>query len=286
MLGFEIIEKAGLVVKHMLGVVLLCWRRMARAGLISGGVGFVLVETVGALAQKHFPTPVLTTVVAFFFAIALAYSVMLTVLIDELIIGSIELIRVLEGDLLGGARALAIATERRAGDAGSGIMRWLGHPVAPSPTPAPSPILAPAYAEPTETQADIEATDEFTSTLPRPRVNARPVSAGQLPRISWAMEQLEQQEAQERLEQQEAQEPQEPQEPQVPEYAVPVPDSRSETTAADEPISRPISQPVVEGQRSIWSRISKTLVGEVHPPVDVLEDSVAESRGHDDLSLG
>ncbi len=189
MLGFEIIEKAGLVVKHMLGVVLLCWRRMARAGLISWGVGFILVEIVGALTQKHFPTPVLTTVVAVFFAFALAYSVMVTVLIDELIIGSIDMLRVLEGDLQGGARALAVATERRAGDAGSGIMRWLGHPSARTPEPAPR------YMEQTETQADIEATDEFTSTLPRPRVNARPVSAGQLPRIGWAMEQLDRQEA-------------------------------------------------------------------------------------------
>ena len=132
MFGYEIVEtlqKAGLILKHMLGVVLLAWRRMARAGVISWGVGFILVELVGSLIARQFTGPglVFTSVVALIFASIVAYSVMLTVLIEELFLGAITTVRVLEGDVEGGARALAIASERKAGDAGSGIMRWLGH---------------------------------------------------------------------------------------------------------------------------------------------------------------
>jgi len=290
-LGFEIIEKAGLVVKHMLGVVLLCWRRMVRAGLVSWGVGFILIEVVGAIAQKHFWAPVLTTVVALIFAFVLAYSVMVTVLIDELIIGSINMIRVIEGDLQGGVKALAIATERRAGDAGSGIMRWLGHPAAASSTSVPVPV------EQTETQADIDATDEFTSTLPRPRVNARPVAADQLPRIGWAMEQLERQDQQAAapILRSEVDPPEELRETtwHAERGAVPTaePVGISSTPLATTPsprTTRPLatSQPLVEGERSIWSRISKTLVGNVHPPLADFPDPTEESTTGDDPPLG
>lgn len=44
-----------------------------------------------------------------------------------------------------------------------------------------------------ETLAEIAATDEFITTAPRPKVNARPVPANQLPRIEWTYEQLERQ---------------------------------------------------------------------------------------------
>lgn len=45
-----------------------------------------------------------------------------------------------------------------------------------------------------ETLTDIAATEEFMNTAPRPKVNARPVPADQLPRIEWAYEKLERQE--------------------------------------------------------------------------------------------
>jgi hypothetical protein len=256
--GYEIIEilqKAGLILKHMLGVVLLAWRRMARAGLISWGASFILVELAGAVMARQITSMgvALTSVVALIFASVVAYGVMLTVLIEELLLGAIASVKVLEGDVKSGARALAVASERRAGEAGGGIMRWLGHPrsdrgakVAPS-----------SGTEVSETQADIDATDEFTSTMPRPRVNARPVSADQLPRIGWAMDQIDHVEAPSRADP-------EPVDAPMPSAAL------GAAPAGPSPvITRPLatSQPLAEGDHNIWSRISKTLVGTVHPPL-------------------
>jgi hypothetical protein len=279
-LGIEIIEKAGLAAKHALGVLLLCWRRMARAGLVSGVAGFILVETVSSLLQQKFPGLDLSTVVAMVFALVVAYAVALTVFIDELFIGAIDLLKTLEGDVGAGARAIAIAGERRVGEAGSGIMRWLGvRPYRPhGETVVMSPALeglvfadidTPYSAEDQlkQTQADIEATDEFLSTAPRPRVNARPVQAGQLPRISWAMDKLEQ-------------------EDEAPPLPVPPPPEGPLATAprATAPrVTRPITRPLpiqedqahLDPPRGVWSRISKTLVGNVHPPVDDGEEAAA-----------
>jgi hypothetical protein len=270
--GYEIVEilkKAGLILKHMLGVVLLAWRRMARAGLISWAVGFILVEIAGYLIEHQFTRTglVLTSVVALIFASVVAYSVMLTVLIEEMFLGAIATVRVLEGDIEGGARALAVASERRAGEVGSGIMRWLGH----STGNRGERFAATAYAPSSETQADIDATDEFSSTMPRPAVNARPVSADQLPRIGWAMEQVEQ------VGHVEAPTSTDPQANDIPVPAV----ARGSAGADPSPaITRPLasSQPLAEGERSIWSRISKTLVGNVHPPL-VDEQAVDSGAG-------
>jgi hypothetical protein len=274
----QILQKAGLILKHMLGVVLLAWRRMARAGLISWGVGFILVELIGSLIAHQFSGPVLalTSVVALIFASMVAYSVMLTVLIEELFLGAINTVRVLEGDIEGGARALAVASERKAGEAGSGIMRWLGHATSNREAKAGTVTYAPI----SETQADIEATDEFTSTMPRPRVNARPVSAGQLPRIGWALEQLEPVEHVEAPTIADA---------HVDDAALPAAPQGSATADPSPAITRPLatSQPLAEGERSIWSRISKTLVGNVHPPlVDEQEiDSAAGASAEEDSTV-
>src|SRR5215472_8806820 len=238
---------------------------MSRAALITFGVAFVLVEVVGSSLLGHFPAPALTHAVALIFALVAAYAVALTVFIDELFIGSIDLIRVLEGDTAAGARALALATERRVGEAGSGVMRWLGvqprasvesvihwHPAegseAADAADAQYEIASSAEDQWKQTQADIDATDTFLSTAPRPRVNARPVQATQLPRIEWAVEK---------------------QEPKS--STVPPAESRLTAARVTRPITRPLSldeQPEPDGSRGIWSRISKTLVGNVHPPVD------------------
>jgi hypothetical protein len=276
--GYEIVEilqKAGLVLKHMLGVALIAWRRMVRAGLISWGIGFILVEIVGALTAHPFSGSglAITSVVAVIFACVVAYSVMLTVLIDEIIIGAITTVKVVEGDVRAGARALAVATERKAGEAGSGIMRWLGHPSADRGEQVAS------YSQARETQDAIDATDEFSSTMPRPRVHARPVSADQLPRITWAMEQVEP------VEHAEAPANSAP----LPENdtslpASPVASTRADTSPA--PVTRPLStsQPLAEGERSIWSRISKTLVGNVHPPLadeQAIDSTAGAGTGED-----
>jgi hypothetical protein len=300
-LGFQIIEKAGMVLKHALGVLLLCWRRMARAGLVSGVVGFILVEIVGSLVQQKLPGLDLTTVVAMVFALVVAYAVALTVFIDELFIGAIDMLRVLEGDAGAGARAIAIAGERRVGEAGSGIMRWLGvQPSRPIETVVTNPPEGLVFADldasysaedqRKETQADIEATDEFLSTAPRPRVNARPVQAAQLPRISWAMEQMEQRE-------QATLTPVRDWPQALPVDPVAPVSAATETAATELPpiiprVTRPITRPLplqddeeqspVDPPRGIWSRISKTLVGNVHPPVDNGEEAAAEVAGSEE----
>jgi hypothetical protein len=251
---------------------------MSRAALITFGVAFVLVEVVGSVLLGHFPAPELTHAVALIFALAAAYAVALTVFIDELFIGSIDLIRVLEGDTVAGAHALALATERRVGEAGSGVMRWLG--VQP-PTVEAGTSVSPADTADTaesaeageaqyetspddadqekQTQADIDATDQFLSTAPRTRVNARPVQATELPRIEWAVESGE------------------------PESGSVIPPREGLAAArVTRPITRPLfpdEQPEPDGSRGIWSRISKTLVGNVHPPVDYDEEAAAEAIG-------
>jgi len=213
------------------------------------------------------------------FASMVAYSVMLTVLIEELFLGTIDTVRVLEGDIEGGARALAVASERKAGEAGSGIMRWLGH----APNNRGAKVGAVTYTPISETQADIEATDEFTSTMPRPRVNARPVSADQLPRIGWALEQLEPVEPLEHVQASAIADS------QVDDASLPAAPQGSAMANPSPAITRPLatSQPLAEGERSIWSRISKTLVGNVHPPlVDEQEiDSAAGASTEEDSTV-
>jgi hypothetical protein len=271
--GIQIIRLAGHFMTHALGIVLLCWRRMSRAALIAFGVAFVLVEVVGSALLGQFPAPALTGVVALIFALAAAYAVALTVFIDELFIGSVDLIRVLQGDTAAGAHALALATERRVGEAGSGVMRWLGvrprssvEAVVTQEPPAEVTEAAGAQYETVssaedqwkQTQADIEATDEYLSTAPRPRVNARPVQASQLPRIEWAVENLESET-----------------------HSPPSPEVQFTAARVTRPITRPLSleEEQVDNPRGIWSRISKTLVGNVHPPVANDEEAAGENLG-------
>jgi hypothetical protein len=269
----------GHFVTHALGILLLSWRRMSLAALIAFGVAFVLVEAVGSALFGHFPAPTLVHVVAMVFALVTAYAVALTVFIDELFIGAIDMLSALGGEAGAGAKAIAIASERRSGEAGSGIMRWLG--VRPSRSIESEVINQPeglVFAENDEpysaedqwkqTQADIEATDEFVSTAPRPRVNARPVQATQLPRIEWALERLEQ------------------------ERQTSSTSATQATLATAARVTRPITRPLprqedeghspVEAPRGIWSRISKTLVGNVHPPVDNGEAPEAEVPGSEE----
>ena len=54
-------------------------------------------------------------------------------------------------------------------------------------------------------------------------------------------------------------------------------------------ITRPLatSQPLTEGEHSIWSRISKTLVGNVHPPLvdEQAIDSAAGAGSEEDSTV-
>lgn len=196
---YGVIELVGKLLKHTLGVLLLCWQRMLRFGLSVGVLSFVMVEVLGSALARQFPPSILTTVVALIVSFALGYAAALTALADELFLGAVDTVRILEGDAKAGLRAATAAAEREAGEAERGIMRWLGHSRSATPTPPrtatstpTSALVAPRHAvspEAAETLEAIAATEVFQSTAPRPRVNARPVRADQLPRIPWAYEQ-------------------------------------------------------------------------------------------------
>lgn len=253
-MGFTAVYFAGRVLRHIGGLLLICWRRMVLAALIIGGAGWLLAEVGGSGVTHQIPAPIPAQIAAILFAIGLGYGAALTVLLAEIIGGAVETIRLLEGEAGAGARAAAVISERAEGEL-SGLLGWIdagaialrakltaprasthreistqtaeklrlssapssaAHPKDPRKGPRASAPVAqrpplelrvpPAVgthaqvAQPTaegeiitfnlETLAEIAATEEFVNTAPRPRVNARPVPANQLPRIEWTYENL------------------------------------------------------------------------------------------------
>lgn len=195
---YGVIELVGKLLHHVLGVLLLCWQRMLRFGLSVGVLSFLMAEVLGSALTRQFPPSILTTVVALIISCALGYAAALTALADELFLSAVDTIRLLEGEARAGFRAATVAAEREAGEARQGLLRWLGHPPARGTRAAAGAVALaarrgspaqPATPEQAETLEAIAATDSFQSTAPRPRVNARPVRADQLPRIPWAYEQ-------------------------------------------------------------------------------------------------
>ncbi|HEX8036928.1 MAG TPA: hypothetical protein VF510_23930 [Ktedonobacterales bacterium] len=253
-MSFTVVYFAGRVLRHIGGVLLLCWRRMLVSAVIVGGAGLVFAEIAGSSITLQIPAPIPAQIVAALFAIGLAYGAALTALLAEIIVGALDTIRLLEGEAGAGARAASVIGERAEGEL-SGFVGWIdagavalvtrltgrrsstrreistqttanqGQSPAPSraaklPDPrkglqAPAHIAlrpplelqrpAPHDGKHTqaakgeidtlnlETLAEIAATEEFINTAPRPKVNARPVRADQLPRIEWAYEQVERQ---------------------------------------------------------------------------------------------
>lgn len=221
-LAHEIILHAGNIMKHAVGVLLLAWRRVLRALAIAGVGGVVLGEMAGVFLTRHFPPYLLTHVAAVALGAAMGYGAALTVFVDELLKGALDAVKIVEGEAAAGARAAVVLAEREAGEAKGGLLRLLGHrPIAETGAPVararleqavgamrrPTRPLARTFGQfpqqggtqssiapalhpmsPDETRADVAATDAFNSTAPRPRVNARPVRADQLPRIGWALE--------------------------------------------------------------------------------------------------
>jgi hypothetical protein len=203
-LTYELLRHAGAIMRHMVGVLILSWRRMLRAMSVAGLVGLVLAELAGSLITHRFPPGPLTHVVAVVLAAALAYSAALTMLMDELFSGAIATLRVAEGEVSAEDRSLTALAAREAGGAGKGIMRWLDRRPSPERVmPAPHDVTGSSsvargddsdvqYEGVTaETLADFAATEEFSNTAPHPRVEARPVRADQFPRIEWAADPTE-----------------------------------------------------------------------------------------------
>jgi hypothetical protein len=117
-------------------------------------------------------------------------------LLDELLVGALDTVKWLGGEAGAGVRAAAAIAGREAGELRSGVSRFASARAVGAPKRRPAAVASAAQpmARPPamdETAEAIAATEEFQTTAPRPRVNARPVPAGQLPRITWAFEQLE-----------------------------------------------------------------------------------------------
>lgn len=201
-LGFLLVTRGGDLLKHALGVLLLAWRRMLLAGAAALVGGLLVGEMAAVVATSRIPPPLMAQVVIAIFAVILAYAASMTVFLEELLHGIIATIRLIEGDVAAGARTAAVIAEREAGEVGTGLMRLFGAQQKPNPattkaaTAAPQSLSA-AVATATrggatgETEDAIAATEEFAITAPRPRVDARPVRADQLPRIGWAAEATE-----------------------------------------------------------------------------------------------
>lgn len=189
-LGFLLVTRGGDLLKHALGVLLLAWRRMLLVGAAALVGGLLVGEMAAVVASGRIPPPLMAQVVIAIFAVVIAYAASMTVFLEEVVQGIIATIRLIEGDVTAGARAMAVIAEREAGDVGTGLMRLFGAKPAPAAA-APTPVATGAMTSGGtlgETEDAIAATEDFVTTAPRPRVDARPVRADQLPRIGWAAE--------------------------------------------------------------------------------------------------
>ena len=190
-MGFELILRAGKLARHAVGVLLLCWRRMLEAMFFGGAIATIVGLLVATFESRHALPGWPGVIAAAFFGVAVAYAAAATVLIDELLRGMFDIVKVIEGDAEAGARSLIAGAEHER----SALSRLFAgggraHPNPPALRNAVSPSTAShAQRDPDrETRQDIADTDDFSNTAPRPRVNARPVRADQLPRIEWQYE--------------------------------------------------------------------------------------------------
>ena len=192
-MGYEVILRAGKLARHALGVLLLCWRRMLGAMFFGSGIATIIGLIVATVESGHTLPGWPGVIAAAFFGAAVGYAAAATVLIDELLRGMLDIVRVIEGDAEAGVRSLAAGAEHERG----AILRFFdAKPRATSAPFQPAPFVPGAVATAAfaprdpqrETRQDIADTEDFSSTAPRPRVNARPVPADQLPRIEWQYE--------------------------------------------------------------------------------------------------
>jgi DNA polymerase III subunit gamma/tau len=139
----NLVTFVGALLKHIIGVLLLCWRRMLRAGLIAFAIGAVVTVLVEVVGTGEAIPSVLSLIVALLFGLALAYGVALTVLVEELILGAIDLIRMIEGDVSAGAHIAEVVAEREVGQVGQGLRRLLGLPVSKRAPVRPGATLPP-----------------------------------------------------------------------------------------------------------------------------------------------
>lgn len=189
--GFRL---AGTFLKHALGLLMLCWRRMLRASAIAALIGIIATEILACLATGQFPPPLLAQLVSAALALVLAYSAALTVLLYELFAGALDTIRMLMGDAEAGIRAASATVDHETGNVRATLRRLVGLLVKP-PTAASAaaavtlpPLAARSGRGRMPTDAESEGTDAGSVPPHPPRITAWPVPASQLPRIAWTYE--------------------------------------------------------------------------------------------------
>lgn len=203
----NLITFIGALLKHIIGVLLLCWRRMLRAGVIAFAIGIVVTVLITVVGTGQAIPSVMSLIVALLFALALAYGVALTVFIEELILGAIDIIRMLEGDLSAAAHITEVVAEREVGQVGQGIRRLFGLPVSQRAPARPGHTLPPLTRPSASTlvEAGVAAAGAAAMAAvarraaPRhapppepqavePTTTGEPVPADRLPRIAWTYE--------------------------------------------------------------------------------------------------
>src|SRR5258705_26336 len=137
--SFEAITRSGHFIKHGIGVILLCWRRVLRAMLIGGLLGVLVGELVASLMEWRFPPSLPAHVAALAFGLACGYGAGLTVLLDELLVGSLDTVKWLGGRAGAGVRAAAAIAGREAGELGSGVWRFASARAGGAPKRRPPP---------------------------------------------------------------------------------------------------------------------------------------------------
>ncbi len=200
-MAHSMIAHAGRMLRHAVGVLLLCWFRALRAAAFTALLGMIVIEIGAIVITHHFPPDGAAQLVAVAFAGALAFGVALTVVLDELIAGIIEIMGVLRGEAETGARAAAVVAQREVGESSAAIFHRLGlSTLVASPTPSPVPQSAPPTPPPVSRPVSDWPDEEATATgetlaelavspADSPaRQEARPVRADLLPRLSWTDE--------------------------------------------------------------------------------------------------
>jgi hypothetical protein len=150
------ITVASAILRHAVGVILLCLTRAARAAGIAGLIGFVVAEVVATSLTHRFPAPGASHLVALALATVLAYGAGLTIVASELIRGLRDAVRLLLGEAEAGERAAAALVAREAGGVAA-LLQRAGVALAVSraqpqtawrraPTPTPGRVAA--WADP------------------------------------------------------------------------------------------------------------------------------------------
>ena len=213
------------ILRHAVGVILLCWTRAARAAGIAGLIGFVITEIAATALTHRFPAAGASHLVALALGAALAYAAGVTVFADELILGITDAVRLLLGEAEAGARAAAILVEREAGMGVAPLLRRAGLAPAVSGLRAGEGSHSPAAAAIRWVRRDDDYDDDRGSsepahvgdsarrtrrpgdsatgetlaalapetetepvTEPLPPIVGRPVPANRLPRIGWLVD--------------------------------------------------------------------------------------------------